>query len=209
MANGGLEFVAKPWYLPFMFVGVKKKRSAKQTMDTAADQSSKKEVFNGFYKKYSKPFWFFVFKTCGDESMADDVFQESFFRFLRAAPADLNEYQQKAYLYKVAVRLIIDQKRRIRVEENYRPDTDFLERSESKFLLSMDMERVFRLLKPQERTLLWLAHVEGYSHREIAGIMSIKEKTIKVRLFRTRKKFAAFLKQEGVAGAKDVEEYLW
>lgn len=194
--------------MPSVFVGVKKKRNTELTMNTEVDRSSK-DTFNSFYKKYSRPFWFFVFKTCGDESMADDVFQESFFRFLRAAPADLNEYQQKSYLYKVAVRLIIDQKRRIRVEEKYEPETGFLERSESKFLLSMDMERVFTLLKPQERTLLWLAHVEGYSHREIAGIMDIKEKTVKVRLYRTRKKFSDILRREGVAGTKDVEEYLW
>jgi hypothetical protein len=33
------------------------------------------------------------------------------------------------------------------------------------------MARTFRDLKPQERMLLWLAHVEGSEHRAIAAAL--------------------------------------
>lgn len=161
-----------------------------------------KEAFKMFYHKYARAFWVFIFKTCGDESLADDIFQESFFRFLRAAPTQLNEYQQKAYLYKIAVRLMIDQNKKIQREQRY---DEALENSASETksnpcLLSMDMEKVFNLLKPRERNLLWLAYVEGYSHQEISKITNHKEKSIKVQLFRTRKKFAGILRQKGFTG---------
>ncbi len=159
-----------------------------------------KESFKGFYKKHSRALWFYIFKTCGDESMADDIFQESFYRFLRAEPAKLNEFQQKAYLYKVAYRLIIDQKRRFKVEGWKSGEAAVEENKEEKIFMAMDMEKIFKLLKPKEKNLLWLAYVEGYSHSEIAGITGVKEKSIKVQLFRVKTKFAAILRQKGYTG---------
>ena len=38
--------------------------------------------------------------------------------------------------------------------------------------LKHDMARTFRDLKPRERMLLWLAHVEGSEHREIASALA-------------------------------------
>ena len=150
-----------------------------------------------FYNQYSKPFWYFIFKICGDENMAHDVFQESFYRFFRAAPRQLNDHQKKSYLYKTAFRLIIDQKKRIQVEKKFQPDVYTNDTSSENQDLSMDMERVFRLLKPRERTLLWLAYVEGYNHKEISDITHAGEKSIKVQLFRIRKKFSDILTRYG------------
>ena len=76
-----------------------------------------KESFKGFYKKHSRSLWFYIYKTCGDEHMADDILQEAFYRYLKAEPFRLNEFQQKAYLYKTAYRLIIDHVRKIKTEQ--------------------------------------------------------------------------------------------
>lgn len=159
-----------------------------------------KESFKGFYKKHSRSLWFYIFKTCGDESMADDIFQETFYRYLRAEPVKLNEFQQRAYLYKVAYRLIIDQKRKIRIEQEKSGAAEIEESKEEEIFMALDMEKTFKLLKLKERNLLWLAYVEGYSHSEIAGITGVKEKSVKVQLFRVKKKFAGILRQKGYAG---------
>lgn len=165
-----------------------------------------KESFKGFYKKHSRSLWFFIYKTCGDESMADDIFQESFYKYLRAEPVKLNEHQQKAYLFKIAYRLIIDQVRKIKVQQDkfseMETDTDvgFEKSKEQEISTALDMEKTFKLLEPKERTLLWLAYAEGYSHEEIAAIIHSKEKSIKVKLFRVKKKFADILRQQGYNG---------
>jgi len=165
-----------------------------------------KESFKGFYRKHSRSLWFFIYKTCGDESMADDIFQESFYKYLRAEPVKLNEHQQKAYLFKVAYRLIIDQVRKIKIQQEKfneieaDPDVGFEESKEQEISTALDMEKTFKLLKPKERTLLWLAYAEGYSHEEIAAIIHSKEKSIKVKLFRVKKKFADILRQQGYNG---------
>ena len=66
--------------------------------------------------------------------------------------------------------------------------------------MALDMEKTFKLLKPKERNLLYLAYVEGYSHSEIAGITGVKVKSVKVQLFRIKTKFAAILRQKGYSG---------
>ena len=164
----------------------------------------KKESFKIFYRKFSKPFWYFILKTCGDESLADDVFQESFYRFFRAAPESLTEHQQKAYLYKTAVRLIIDQRKRSEVENKYQTDGVACSDGEKKNDLSIDMEKVFKMLNPRERILMWLAYVDGHTHTEIARITGNRERSIRVQLFRIRKRFAEILKSHGYAGEESV-----
>ena len=56
--------------------------------------------------------------------------------------------------------------------------------------------RVFDQLKTQEQTLLWLAYVEGFDHREIAVALDLKEKSVRVLLFRARKKLAGMLSEQ-------------
>ena len=129
--------------------------------------------------------------------MAEDIFQESFFRFLRSSPIGLNEHQQKSYLYKVAYRLILDQKKKIDTERKYKSRMVEESNPDADPFLSSRMEDLFRHLKPKERSLLWLAYAEGFSHREISRLTRDREKSVKVQLFRAKKKFAAILRQQG------------
>ena len=160
-----------------------------------------KETFRLFYEKHSAGFLNFIRKTCGgDNAIASDIFQESYLRLFRSSPAGLNEYQLKAWLYKTAYRLIIDEKRKKREEAL---DVDMIEdetRPGHFQDLPIDMDKIFRQLKERERSLLWMAHVEGYTHREISRITGLNEKSIKVTLFRLRNKFAGILRKSGFDG---------
>jgi RNA polymerase sigma-70 factor (ECF subfamily) len=54
-------------------------------------------------------------------------------------------------------------------------------------------------LKPRERELLWLAYVEGSSHREIAQLSGLREQSVRGLLFRARARLAALLRRRGLA----------
>ena len=157
-----------------------------------------KESFRIFYENHSAGFLNFIRKACGgDEGIAGDIFQESFFRLFRSSPRGLNEYQLKSYLYKTAYRLVIDEKRK-RTSDSITDEMTYIEsKGVNNADLSIDLERIFGKLKKKERSLLWLAYVEGYSHREISEMTDIKEKSLKVVLFRLRKKCADILRAEG------------
>ena len=56
-----------------------------------------------------------------------------------------------------------------------------------------DVQRALGQLKPRERALLWLAYAQGASHREIAEVLGLKTASIKLLLFRARRKMARLL----------------
>ena len=51
-----------------------------------------------------------------------------------------------------------------------------------------DLGRVLGRLKPRERELLWLAYAEGASHKEIAELLGLRAASIRLLLFRARRK---------------------
>jgi RNA polymerase sigma-70 factor (ECF subfamily) len=169
---------------------------------------NRKENWEKFYDNYSRSFWFYIFKICGNEQIADDVFQESFYKFLKVKINFQDEKQMLAYLYRIAYRLIIDKWRRIKVEKRafkeeqqaYLSDSQKRD-SHSEIYLSLDMEKTFKKLKPKERLLLWLAYVEGFSYEEIAEMTETKKNSLKIQLFRAREKFAKILKAQNHIGS--------
>ena len=170
-------------------------------------EENQKEVWEKFYTNHSRSFWFYIYKICGDEHMADDIYQESVYKFLKAKPEIQNERHMKVYLYRIAFRLMVDKKRRIKVEKKsfeekvhtYERDM-FDVRQESKALLSREMEKTFKKLKPKQRMLLWLAYVEGYRYSEIAEMTNTKKNSLKVQLFRAREKMATLLREKEITG---------
>ena len=59
----------------------------------------------------------------------------------------------------------------------------------------VDLGRAMTHLKPRERDLLWLAYAQGSSHQEIADALGLKRASIKLLLFRARRRLAALLRE--------------
>jgi RNA polymerase sigma-70 factor, ECF subfamily len=55
-------------------------------------------------------------------------------------------------------------------------------------------------LRPRDRAMLWLAYAQGASHREIADTIGVKAASVKLLLFRARRKLAALLTAAAKAG---------
>jgi RNA polymerase sigma-70 factor, ECF subfamily len=172
---------------------------------TAAAESRMDETaFRDFYNQIAPSLRRYIRRSCGDPALADDLLQEAFYRFLRADLPLLEPWQLKAYLYRTAFSLLTDHWRRAHREKRWRlerPDGEVSERASESSGDGGAME-IFRRLKPREQTLLWLAYVEGFDHREIALALQISEKSVRVLLFRARKQFGDALQQEGIEGVK-------
>jgi RNA polymerase sigma-70 factor (ECF subfamily) len=65
------------------------------------------------------------------------------------------------------------------------------------------MASVFGRLSAQECAILWLAHVEEMSHREIGAILGVKEKSVRVMIFRAREKAKDLLQKAGFRGSHE------
>ena len=137
-----------------------------------------------------------------DSALAEDLMQESYVRFLCAAGAPSlatdGETAARLYLFRIASNLLRDHWRRPRaaaieeIPEELFAASGSAAQSDTQMLLGPALKQ----LKPRERQLLWLAHAEGYSHREIAEATGLASASIRLLLFRARRKIAALLRAE-------------
>jgi RNA polymerase sigma-70 factor (ECF subfamily) len=166
----------------------------------ACDPAMENEVFAGFYSRSARPLWVYLARASADPALADDLMQESYVRFLCAEGAPRlaadGEAAARLYLFRIASNLLRDHWRRPRaasIEEI--PEEFFSARGhETQTDARIAIEPALRQMKPRERQLLWLAHAEGYSHREIARVMGLNAASIRLLLFRARRKIAALLR---------------
>jgi RNA polymerase sigma-70 factor (ECF subfamily) len=157
------------------------------------------DSFRSFYDKTMPVLRAYTVRSCGSIEMADDILQEAFLRFLHSAPATLTEPQMRSYLYRTVEALLIDRwhgarREQITVDRIAREHTAVPAPN-----MNTDMERAFSQLDPKQRSLLWLAYVEGFNHKEIAATTNVGEKSVRVLLFRARKKLQAILKDIGLS----------
>jgi RNA polymerase sigma-70 factor (ECF subfamily) len=158
------------------------------------------DAFAGFYERSSRQLWAYLARVSGDPALADDLMQESYVRFLSAArPPRMEdgEVASRRYLFRIATNLMRDHWRRPHStsideipEELFASSSDSAQ-SDSLAILIPAMAR----MKPRERQLLWLAHAEGYSHHEIADVTGLASASIRLLLFRARRKIARLLRE--------------
>ncbi len=157
--------------------------------------------FELFYRRHAGSVWSYLFRMTGDAAVADDLLQKAFFRFLRANPTLASEEHQRRWLFRTATNLAMDHFRETKREK--RADlTDLPERGtsmEPREVLRHDMMKTFAELKPRERALLWLAHVEEADHEDIGQALGVKAHSVKVLLFRARKRLGELLTKKGLA----------
>ncbi len=168
------------------------------SVDAKEARAMDEATFEQFYRETARPLWSYIYRVSGgNASLSDDLTQDAFCRFLRAPARELDHSQMKSYLYKIATNLLRDHWRQTKRESQLDQESEGPEDvAAGEASLGVDFERVFQRLKPQEQTLLWLAYVEGSEHREIARALDLKEKSVRVLLFRARKRLAGLLGQD-------------
>jgi RNA polymerase sigma-70 factor (ECF subfamily) len=156
------------------------------------------DAFAGFYQRSSPALRAYLVRVSGNFALADDLMQESYLRFLCAKTPEGGEVNYRRYLYRIATNLLRDHWRRPGaasiedVPEKLLAAGDRLGRIESQVTLDPALLQ----MRPRERQLLWLAHAEGYSHREIAEITGLSAPGIRLLLFRARRKIARLLRKQ-------------
>jgi len=166
------------------------------------------QSFRTFYDRTARPLWSYVYRTTGNAAVADDVMQESYYRFLRVRFTELDQEYMKNYLFRIATNLMRDHWRHAKIEpsapvvrEHDGPERATIAAAnprERQLDLEADVMGVMQTLKRRERELLWLAYVEGSSHREIAATVGLREQSVRGLLFRARNKLAKLLRRRGI-----------
>jgi RNA polymerase sigma-70 factor (ECF subfamily) len=120
-------------------------------------------TFAAFHATTYRPLWAYVRRAAGDAALADDVVQDAYLRLLQARTEGLAEPQLRVYLFRIATNLLRDYWRRTRRE------------------VPEDQADRDRPGPPPAEPL------------DIARMMNVGEKSVRVLLFRARRKLAAAL----------------
>lgn len=171
-----------------------------------------RETFNRFYRETAAALRAYLRLSCRNWALADDLMQETYMRMLRQRLPKLGAAQLKAYLYKAAHSVLADHYRAVRRETRWKAErtsqsaTDDGELGDEGELadcsvhdpleLPPDMQRIFDTLKAKQKTLLWLAYVEGFDHQEIAEVTGVNARSVRVLLSRARTELAAKLRDQ-------------
>ncbi len=156
--------------------------------------------FEAFYRKTAGSLWSYIFRMTGDAATADDLLQKTFLGFLRVNPTFESDEHARRYAFRAATNLALDHFReakrdRVRFDTLTPRTASIVDRSGD---LRHDLSRLFGELKPRERALLWLAHVEEAAHDEIGEALGVQSGSVRVLLFRARKRLADLLAKAGI-----------
>ncbi|MFN0156821.1 MAG: RNA polymerase sigma factor [Bacteroidota bacterium] len=147
--------------------------------------------FKTFYAQTSRPLLAYLLRVAGEKPLADDVFQESYVRMLQSDLHEPTDAKLKSYLFTTATNLVRDHWRRAKKSARWESEGTgdvSVTHHEAQADLRHDLGEALEGCSPQQRSLLWLAYVEGYQHKEIAEMLKLQEKSVKVLLFRARHK---------------------
>ncbi len=170
--------------------------------DAAADECAEspmdEETFRRFYDRTARGVWAYLSRMTGDRQLADDLLQETYYRFYRRGASYESESHRRNTLYLIATNIARDAGRsRRRAEIVPLPESDELQANDRTALRAerhTDLARAMKELKPLQREMIWLAYIHGASHNEIASILGLKAASIKLLLFRARRKLAELLR---------------
>ncbi len=155
--------------------------------------------FGAFYERTSRPLWLYLARTSGDARLADDLLHEAYYRVLRSGTAFESDDHRRHYLFRVAANLVRDTHRRHGTQPvaASAPDEALVdattERSAERAVDRLDVQRAMTRLSPRERSLLWLAYVQGCTHDEIAATHGVKRASLKTLLHRARRRLLGLL----------------
>lgn len=157
------------------------------------------------FRKFNQPAFSVAFRVCQCRETAQEITQEAFITAFGKLGQFRGDSPFWGWFRRVVVNHAISALRR-------GPKTDPLEfqdhhgNSESdsdKIGVAMDLESALANLGAEDRAIVWLHDVEGYNHREIAGLFGKTESFSKTRLSRARARLRELLEAgPGLAAAR-------
>lgn len=159
------------------------------------------ESFRAFYAMTARPLWAYLARVLVNAELAEDLFQETYYRFVRVRRPEMDAAERRSYLFRIATNLLRDHWRRSGIRTalmDERVEASRVEHPAETIDRGADVRRLFGLLKPRERALLWMAYVEGLAHKEIADRIGLRVGSVRPMLFRARRKLAELLRSKGL-----------
>lgn len=173
----------------------------------AQAQGGDQDAFEQLLRRHQRRVFSLIGHLLRRPADVEDIAQQVFLKVYLALPRFDFRSAFSTWLYRIAVNECYDQLRRQRARKSFWgtevPLEELAGREENavsatgprpadlaaQAAIRQLVEKLFRRLAPQDSLVLTLKELEGFSVREIAELMQLRENTVKVRLFRARRRF--------------------
>lgn len=147
-----------------------------------AYQNGEVAAFETLVRKYQRPLFTFLLRLVGNRQSAEDLFQDTFLRVLRALPKYQEDGRFSGWLFGIANNLAVDLLRRQRVERSYFLDGGEALTAAIDYHSAVDVEveraEIIRLVEgvlqqlPEKQRQVFLLRQHGdLSFKEIAALL--------------------------------------
>jgi RNA polymerase sigma-70 factor (ECF subfamily) len=158
------------------------------------------EIYDPFYQRVRK----FILASVRDESVADDLIQETFLRIQENLDSVRDPAKISSWIFRIAYHLCQDHFRTLKKASSHEEIHDGLvnlqetpvQKKLEQSQMSQCVQDQLNLLPESQRSVIFFADVMDFSHQEIADILGLSVQNVKVRLHRSRKKLKAILEEQ-------------
>lgn len=163
-------------------------------------------VFSVLVDRYKDLVFTLALRMVKNREEAEEVSQDTFIKVYKS----LNKFQGKSkfstWIYKIAYNTCLDRLKRIKREYNVVAIDEFTEHQIKTLDNALDkmevqehndnIQKCLQLLPSDDSFLLTLYYFEEQSLEEISKVVGLTANNVKVKLFRSRKKLTAILKEQ-------------
>ena len=159
-----------------------------------------KDILRQLYQKYRKEIHLYLYSLCRNESLAEDLLQETFLKALLSLPD--GHTNMRAWLYLVARNLFFNyyQKEKAKVpfeEAEQLQDAGTKEALEE--ILKEEKNKILYLamnsLEQRKREILLMQYFGGLSQKEIAAILKMTPENVRVLSYRAKRELRAYMEE--------------
>ena len=170
-------------------------------------------AFEDIVREYERNVYNIALRMSGDREDALDISQESFLKAYHSLRSFRGDSKFSVWLYRIVSNTCLDflreRKRRAEVplvrgddegeaEQTEIPDESLAPEALLERKLTREAVRRALLSLPEDqRKILLLREIQGFSYEEIGKILSLESGTVKSRIFRARRKLCEFLSEDG------------
>jgi RNA polymerase sigma-70 factor, ECF subfamily len=160
----------------------------------AAARRGDTRAFESLYRALAPSVYGFCLRLARDSAEAQDCLQETFVRAWQRLGDFRGDSRLGTWLHRIALNEVLGRRRHRAVEHRHLAAVDpDARRSLDDSATMQDLEDAIRRLPERAREVFVLRAIYGYTHEEIASLLSVTESTSKSQLHRARKLLIASL----------------
>jgi RNA polymerase sigma-70 factor (ECF subfamily) len=172
----------------------------------ACAREGREAAYRELIGRYQRPVLSLIFRLVRDRELSEDLAQETFVKVLNALDRYDPAQKFSSWIFKIAHNTAIDQLRKKEVATlslDGSPHAESADEAEATLFTAVasdetpeeftssreigsEIERALATLRPEYRTVIILAHVEGRPYEEVAEIMELPLGTVKTFIHRAR-----------------------